>query len=171
MNHLFAILGKWNPPHWTDTQRGGQFSERTASASIPCVLSHCPPFSSWQWWRSKWWCLSESQRAAGWVQWQGERVIQWNMSLYKEKKIYVFYFSLIHLHKSLLLSPFSLPLSCVIVSAGSRLCHTLSYSWGHYKAWRAPHVTSSGHVGERGSNCWAGKRRVRTWLQHPGLPG
>lgn len=82
----------------------------------------------------------------------------------------VFYFHNQPLSRKPPLSLVSL-LSPLRASAGSGLCHPLSYSWGHHQAWRAPHVSSSGHVGERGSGGRAGERRNRTGLQYPGLPG
>lgn len=56
-------------------------------------------------------------------------------------------------------------------SAGPRLCHSLSHSWGHHQTRSASNVTSFGHVGEGGSDRWAWERRSRTGFQYPGLPG
>lgn len=65
----------------------------------------------------------------------------------------------------------ALSLFFLFVPVGPGLCHSLSYSWGHHQAWRAPHVTSFGHVGERGSGGRAGERRGGPGLQYPGLSG
>lgn len=59
----------------------------------------------------------------------------------------------------------------LLVPVGSGLCHSLSYGSGHHQAWCAPHVTSTGHVGEGGSSGRARERRVGPGLQYPGLPG